>query len=185
MQRAIPRHAVVALYLGLASMSVAAPAPAVWLDVPYVKQPKEGCGAACIVMVLQYWVAKDAGFECRVPGVESVQRALYSPKVHGIYALDMGSYLRQKGMRVFAFRGGWGALEENLTKGRPLIVCLREGGSLAKTLHYVIVVGVDPARNLILVNDPAGKKLEMMHRASFEKKWRGENYWTLLAVPRS
>ena len=27
----------------------------VWLDVPFVKQEKNGCGAASIAMVMQFW----------------------------------------------------------------------------------------------------------------------------------
>lgn len=171
--------------LAYSGTAVAAASPGVWLDVPYVKQPKNGCGAACIFMVLEYWVRKDPRFRCRVPRVQSIQQTLYSPKAHGIFARDMESYFRGKGLRVFVFRGDWSALREHLAKGRPLIVCLREGGGIDRTLHYIVVVGIDPAKNLILVNDPAGKKLATIRRASFEKKWRGENYWTLLVVPRS
>jgi hypothetical protein len=28
---------------------------ALWVDVPFVRQPKDGCGAASISMVMQYW----------------------------------------------------------------------------------------------------------------------------------
>lgn len=171
-------------YAAVVYFSAVCAAAGVWLDVPYVKQPKDGCGAACIDMVLEYWVRKDAHFDCAIPSVQSIQQKLYSPKAHGIFAGDMEGYLRQKGLRVFTFRGDWKGLEGNLAKGRPLIVCLREGGGFDKTLHYVVVVGVDPARNLVLVNDPAGKKLAMIHRTSFEKKWRGKDNWTLLAVPQ-
>ena len=27
----------------------------VWLDVPFVKQEKNGCGAASVAMVMQFW----------------------------------------------------------------------------------------------------------------------------------
>lgn len=184
MRHLIPRHAAV-IYFSAVCAAAAAVAPGIWLDVPYVKQPKEGCGAACIAMVLEYWGRKDARFEYPIPSVQSIQQTLYSPKAHGIFTRDMESYLRQKGLRVFVFRGDWNALEEHLAKGRPLIVCLREGGGIDKTLHYVVVVGLDPIRNVVLVNDPAGKKLAMIRRESFEKRWQGENYWTLLAVPQS
>lgn len=156
-----------------------------WLNVPYVRQPKEGCGAACIVMVLKYWAQKDPEFHCAVPSVDAVQSLLFSKPDHGIRAGDMASYLRSKGMRVFTFRGGWDELSEHLSKGRPLIVCLREGGALDRTLHYVVVTGIDSTRGLVLLNDPAAKRQGMVRRASFEKKWRGENNWTLLALPTS
>lgn len=34
--------------------------PAIWIDVPFVSQTKEGCGSAAMSMVMQYW-AKRAG----------------------------------------------------------------------------------------------------------------------------
>lgn len=170
--------------MGLVCAAAAATPPGLWLDVPYVKQPRDGCGAACISMVLQYWVRKDSRFHCGLPGVVSIQRKLYSPRAHGIYARDMERYLQREGLLVFVFRGDWNVLQEHIAKGRPLIVCLREGRGLDRTLHYMVVVGFDTARNLVLVNDPAGKKLALLHRAKFEEGWRGENYWTLLALPR-
>ncbi|HEX5482556.1 MAG TPA: C39 family peptidase [Terriglobia bacterium] len=182
MGRLTARHTAVALCLAFAC--AAAAIPGLWLNVPYVKQPKEGCGAACISMILEYWARQDPGFKRRVPDVEAIQHALYSPKAHGIFARDMERYLRQQGLRVFVFRGDWNTLRENLRKGRPLIVCLREG-SVGSTLHYVVVTGLDSNRGVVLVNDPAGRKLEMIRRQKFEKSWRAEHDWTLLAVPRS
>ncbi|MGH9435146.1 MAG: cysteine peptidase family C39 domain-containing protein, partial [Terriglobia bacterium] len=128
-----------------------------------------------------YWTLKDSNFKCSLPGVRAIQRALYSPKAHGIFARDMEGYLHRKGLRVYTFRGSWSVLRDQLSKGRPLIVCLREG----HWLHYVVVVGLDPARNVVLVNDPAGKKLEALRRPRFEKKWSVEDRWTLLALPGS
>jgi len=39
----------------LSQMLVAAGVPGVWLDVPFVKQEKEGCGSASVAMIMQYW----------------------------------------------------------------------------------------------------------------------------------
>ena len=182
--RSIRLKQQVACWLGFACVAAGAPR-GLWLDVPYVKQPRDGCGAACILMVLEYWVQKDPQFHCTLPPVESIQRTLFSSKARGIYARDMERYLRQHGLRVFVFRGDSSALEEHLARGRPLIVCLREGWGLDRTLHYVVVAGLDPARDLVLVNDPERGKLAAFHGAHFEKQWRGENCWTLLALPRS
>lgn len=151
----------------------------IWLNVPYARQPKDGCGAASISMILRYWSLKDPEFKPRLPGIDEIQRKLFSPKAHGIFAHDMESYLRRNGLRVYVFRGNLQMLRDHLSKGRPLIVCLQEG----RWLHYVVVVGLDPAKNVVLVNDPAGEKLEPLPRAKFEKKWRAKDNWTLLAVP--
>src|SRR5260370_28016660 len=88
-----------------------------WLDVPFVKQEKDGCGAASIAMVMQYW-QKQAGSE--LPGSDAalIQRALYSPKAHGIYASDMERYFQQQGFKTFVFAGTWDDLKQHLEKGR-------------------------------------------------------------------
>jgi hypothetical protein len=46
-------------------------------------------------------------------------------------------------------------------------------------------VGLDPAQNLIVVNDPADRKLLKLEAAAFEKEWKGTGHWMLLAVPQS
>jgi hypothetical protein len=47
-----------------------------------------------------------------------------------------------------------------------------------------VVAGLDWTSNLLLVNDPAQKKLLKVERHSFEKEWSAVGRWTLLAVPK-
>lgn len=174
----------------LAAASVAAEAQdaqAVWIDVPFVAQPREGCGAASLLMVMQYWAhqtghvpAAESGIET---SVETIQRAIDSPKAHGILASSMQDYLREHGFRVFALSGRWSDFDAELRKGRPLIVALRPQGQTE--LHYVVVAGLDPARGLVMMNDPADRKLLSEERAAFEKEWSATGNWMLLAVPAS
>jgi ABC-type bacteriocin/lantibiotic exporter with double-glycine peptidase domain len=153
----------------------------VWLDVPFVSQEKEGCGAAAIAMVMQYWRQKGQAVSEADPA--KIQQALYSKEAHGIYASQMEHYLDTRGFRTFAFAGAWDDLNHHLAKGRPLIVALRPAGS--SPLHYVVVAGLDWERGLVLVNDSAQKKLLKLDRASFEREWNAAGKWTLLAVPQS
>jgi len=62
-----------------------------------------------------------------------------------------------------------------------LIVALKPG-SMAP-LHYVVVAGIDQERQLVLVNDPAQRKLLKEDRSRFEREWKGAGRWTLLALP--
>ena len=102
--------------------------PGVWLDVPFVKQEKDGCGAASIAMVMQYWqhAAGPAG-QPGLPMRSKFNTLLYSAKARGIYASDMERYFREKGFRTFTIRGEWEDLKQHLDKGRPLIVALKPG----------------------------------------------------------
>ena len=157
----------------------AAAASGVWLDVPFIRQEKNGCGAASIAMVMQYWQRQQG----RTPDADAVaiQRTLYSSKGHGIYASDLESYFQQHGFRTFAFHGEWKDLKDHLEKGRPVIVALKPGRG---DLHYVVVTGIDWQQNVVMTNDPAERKLLKRDRATFEKEWKGAQNWTLLALPQ-
>ena len=178
---------VLTLPLLAAASGAETPAPAgltpVWIDVPFVHQPKEGCGAASIAMVMRYWAAQQKSAPSAESDADAIQRELYSPLGHGIRAEQMGEYLRQHGFQVFALNGSWSDLEEQLRKGRPLIVALRPGGQ--RELHYVVIDGIDAERGLVTVNDPAERKLLTRERAGFEREWSATHNWLLLAVPSS
>ncbi len=156
----------------------AGPRREMWLDVPYVKQSPEGCGSACAAMVIRYWDVHVPHHGAVREDEASIFRKLYSPKAEGIPAVSLEQYLKDQGFRVFVFKGAWQDLEEHLSKGRPLIVCVKGGSS-----HYMVVTGIDPDRGVVLVNDPARQKLLKLKRMDFEKGWAGSGNWTLLALP--
>jgi predicted double-glycine peptidase len=172
----MPVLLAVALSWGLAAEA------GLWLDVPFVRQQANGCGAASISMVMQYWLA---GKDAAIPSAADaglIQRALYRPQAKGIYASDMERYFRRNGFRVFAFRSTPEDLQRHLAKGRPLIVCLKESGN-SGLLHYVVVVGLESQDGIVLVNDPAQRKLLKIDLKNFETRWRPMHNWTLLALP--
>jgi|SRR5947209_14708134 len=168
--------------LGMAGFLLASVGSDVWLDVPFVKQEKNGCGAASIAMIMQYWQRQQKGIVSDAEDADQIQRVLYSRKAHGIYASDLEQYLSEHGFRTFAFRGEWNDLESNLTKGRPLLVALQPGGR--DPLHFVVIAGVENAASLVLMNDPAQRKLLKQDRSDFERQWKAAGNWTLLAVPK-
>ena len=163
------------------SIVAAAGDSGLWLDVPYVHQEKDGCGSAALAMVLQYWNGKNFAVAAERMDPAAIQRELYAKKARGIYASQMEDYLRQTGFRVFAFRGEWSDLRTQLAQGRPLVAGLKPKGAPA---HYVVVVGLAPQDQAVLVNDPERGKLLRIDRHEFEKAWQGTETWTLLAVPR-
>jgi ABC-type bacteriocin/lantibiotic exporter with double-glycine peptidase domain len=172
----VPRKGIVFI----AALAIAGHARSLWLDVPFVRQEKNGCGAACAAMLSRYWKTHGAS-RIRDRNAAEIQRNLYSPEARGIFGADLEQYLKDAGFRVFVFRGDWGELSAHLAKGRPLIACL--GADSHGYRHYVIVAGVDDSNNVVLVNDPARRKLAMLDRKDFEKDWSVTGYWTLLAVP--
>ncbi|HEY1808584.1 MAG TPA: C39 family peptidase [Acidobacteriaceae bacterium] len=152
-----------------------------WIDVPFVRQPRDGCGAASLSMVMLYWAHQQGRQPPPDGAVGTIQQRLYVRSEHGIPASSMQSYLQQHGFLVFAVNGHWSDLEQQIRKGRPLIVALRPQGERA--LHYVVIDGIDPARGVVMMNDPADRKMLSEERAAFEKDWSATDNWLLLAVP--
>ena len=169
--------------LCLCAITLGEQSSGVWLDVPFIKQVKDGCGAASIAMVMQYWEEQPGGTHQNGSDPADIQRALYSSPAHGTYASDMERYFREHGFRTYSFHGEWDDLKQHVTKGRPLIVALKPMPT-ETALHYVVVAGVDWQQNVVLVNDAAQRKLLKMDRAAFVKQWNAVGNWTLLAVPQ-
>jgi ABC-type bacteriocin/lantibiotic exporter with double-glycine peptidase domain len=162
---------------------LAADLPGVWLDVPFVRQEKDGCGAASIAMVMQYWQYQLGAAVSQDSDPIQIRHVLYSAKIHGIYASDMERYFREKGFRTFTIRGEWKDLKQHLDKGRPLIVALKPAAGAP--LHYVVVTGLDQEQGIVMVNDPAQRKLLKQDRSAFEQEWSAAEKWTLLAMPQT
>jgi len=154
-----------------------------WLDVPFVKQEKNGCGSASIAMVMQYWQKQEGRPSTDGEDATQIHKALYVPGSDGIYASAMEGYFREHEFLTFSFRGDFEILGQHLQKGRPLIAALKPSGSTG-SLHYVVVVGLDREQDLLFLNDPALRKLLKQDRSGFEKQWSATGYWTLLAVPQ-
>lgn len=169
------------ILIGAGALIAAQAQTALWLDVPFVHQSREGCGSASISMVIDYWNAQPGTRHGPAANASEIQHLLHSPKEHGIAAPSMLDYFREHGFQAYSFSGKWSDLEEHLRKGRPLIVGLRPPGQ--SQFHYVVVDGIDPARSLIILNDPAERKLLSEERATFEKDWSATHNWMLLALP--
>lgn len=168
------------LLCAMCAAPFAAAAGRVWLDVPFVAQVGNGCGPACVSMVMKYWAAalhRDAGQNA---DEAVIRKRLNSANAKGVAAGEITRYFGSHGFRAYSFEGEWSDLEHHLAKGRPLIVAVEQGSD---TFHYLLIAGIDSARDVLIVNDPARRKLLELKRSSFEKAWRRCGRWTLLAVP--
>ncbi len=168
--------------LGLAAPGLGAQPASVWLDVPFVKQEEAGCGAASVAMVMQYWIREGYFLSADEAQPGKIHAALFSPEDKGTRTSDLENYLREHGFETYTFSGDWNDLAKQLARGRPLIVCLKPavGGSRR---HFLVVAGVDAEHNVVLVNDPARRKLAKFKWQRFEEKWKAADSWTLLALP--
>ena len=154
----------------------------IWIDVPFVAQPRDGCGAASVAMVMQYWTEQQSRSATAADNVGTIQKQVYSPRLHGATPMALETYLQKHGYLTFAIRGSWELLGKELKRGRPLIVALRPSGQRA--LHFVVVDGIDNENGQIMMNDPELRKLLPEGRKQFEKEWSATHEWMLLALPR-
>ncbi|HEV2297980.1 MAG TPA: C39 family peptidase [Candidatus Acidoferrales bacterium] len=155
--------------------------PGVWLDVPFVAQKKNACGAASLAMVMQYWASQRGASHAQAADDVAIEAAL-DPRAKGISNDAMVAYLKGNSYQAFAFSAGWNDLRENLGKGRPLIVALGPQGAKGP-LHYVVAAGIDWVHDFVFVNDPAQRKMMRVARSEFEDEWKATGNWALLAVP--
>jgi ABC-type bacteriocin/lantibiotic exporter with double-glycine peptidase domain len=160
--------------------AAAAPSQPAWLDVPFVRQQREGCGSAAVAMVARYWMKQGFTLPAEVGDAREIHRKLYSPQERGTPAAVLVLYLATNGFDAYPFVGEWKDLEWHLSNGRPLIVSLSNGPK--KPRHFAVLVGLRDDKALL--HDPANGKLRQMRRADFEKRWAAAGRWTLLAVPR-
>ncbi|MGB6974665.1 MAG: C39 family peptidase [Terracidiphilus sp.] len=172
---------VVVLLMSACGAAQTGGAAGVWLDVPFVAQTRDGCGAATLSMVMQYWEHHQGQGMQPAANAQQILQALYAKQAQGIYASAMVDYLKAHGYRAFAFTGDWAMVEDHLKHGRPLIAALRPQGSRA--LHYVVLAGLEPKQHVVLVNDPEQRKLMKVDETEFEREWKATGDWTLLAVP--
>ena len=164
---------------------LAAQPPGLWIDVPFVAQTRDGCGSAAISMIMQYWENQPLDKPFLIWRTRNGFSRLSIPRLGGgIPASRMREYFQASGYQAFAFRGNWSDLKHHIQEGRPLIVSLKASGPLGP-LHYVVVVGIDPERGYVYMNDPAQQKLLRISREGFESEWNPTHNWTLLAVPQS
>lgn len=148
------------------------------LDVPLVRQRKDGCGAASLVMVLQYWRAARPDLALPAPDADQLYRTLYSASDKGIPATSLIRHLEHNGFHALAVNATRDDIQAHLAKGRPLIATLKDGSRL----HYVVVRGLEPGS--VWINDPWDGKPHRLAWQDFDKRWKGADRWLLLAVPR-
>ncbi len=164
----------VVVALGMAAALWAEP-----LAVPFVAQEKNGCGAASVSMVMQYWSGQRGG-ATQYPDAPAVYKSLYDPALRGIPLVEMKRFLESQGFRAYTLHGKWADLAAHVEKGRPVIVSLKKKAN--GPMHYAVVTGVEPDQ--VLLNDPTRQKTTRVKRQAFEKLWQKADGWTLLAVPK-
>ena len=142
--------------------------------VPFVPQADNYCGPASLAMVLRYWG------EAVDPG--EIGAALYLPSVKGTLNLDLEFYARRRGFRAESFRGTLAEVKAEIDRGRPVIAFQDQGIGPLDFPHFLVVIGYDDARELILAHSGVTENRLIPYR-EFLWTWGKKGNWTLRIRP--
>jgi ABC-type bacteriocin/lantibiotic exporter with double-glycine peptidase domain len=144
-------------------------------SVPVVQQEGgKNCGAAVAAMLLRYW---------GMPALqEDVRAASGVPADRGLRAEFLRRYLRDRGLQAFLFEGSFGDFERELARGRPILVGVVKVVSTDTYAHYQLVVGVNRAREEIVVIDPQDG-WSVYSFEGFMREWTPTHFLTMAVFP--
>ena len=157
---------------------------------PVAQPDRESCGYACVSTVAIYH---------GVPP-ETLREEALVKKFGGrpLAAVELVQMAQELGLAAFGFQGSIEKLEDNLSKGRPLIVLLEKRPRIASfpssawasemphavlgKAHWVVLVGMAVGDKFVLY-DPSQGTL-VMEKSAFLKSWEKEKRaCVLVAVP--
>jgi len=144
-------------------------------DVPFISQKKDRCGPAALAMVLRYWGAKVSE--------KDVAREVYLPLLQGALLSDLRAYAEQRGFKAHSYMSGMDDLRYRITRNEPLILLLDLGGESVERPHYVVAIGFQEAKKLLIIH--SGRKENQV--CSYKKilnQWAKMNYLALLVQPK-
>jgi ABC-type bacteriocin/lantibiotic exporter with double-glycine peptidase domain len=149
-----------------------------WLvvrGVPFVPQRSDDdCGAAALAMVLTY---------LRVPTSREAVLSEAHPRAGGITAGELRQVARGKGLDAFVLKATWTDLEDQLQRGRPLVVGLLKPTLTERSVaHFEVVIGFNRLRRRVLTLDPA-RGLREISAEGFAREWAPAGQVALFVLP--
>jgi hypothetical protein len=143
------------------------------LDVPFHPQEENQCGPAALATVLGA-----AGVETTP---ERLSPGLYLPAREGSLQIEILGATRRAGRIPYVLDPSPQAFVGELESGRPVLVLqnLRTPGFPA--WHYAVLIGLDAARNDLLLNSGAKAGLAMP-APRFLRSWDWAGRWALVAL---
>lgn len=154
-----------------------APLQAGHLPVPLYHQRENGCGAASLAMLTNYW-AEHANRPAE--SAEELYEQLHVESQGGVRLADMKAYLQANGFHAFTIRGTWDDIAAQLEKRRPVLIALRHGNK--PILHFAVISGAEGDR--VWLHDPARRKAQRVRRRKLSKRWTAADNWLLIAAPK-
>jgi ABC-type bacteriocin/lantibiotic exporter with double-glycine peptidase domain len=138
--------------------------------VPFIPQRDNYCGPASLAMVLRYW--GDTVDQDRI-GAD-----LYLPSAKGTLNLELEFYARRRGFRAEGFQGTLRQVKAEIDAGHPVIVFQDQGIGPLAFPHFLVVIGYDDTRELIIAHSGVTENRLIPYR-EFLWTWGRGGSWTL------
>jgi ABC-type bacteriocin/lantibiotic exporter with double-glycine peptidase domain len=145
--------------------------------VPLIRQRATAdCGAAALAMVLSFWTTPTsvAAIDARDPAAAA----------KGWRAGQLRDLALERGLDAFVISAGIDDLTREIRHGRPVVVGVVKRYGDRALAHYQVVVGINPARGLILSLDPADGWREDSF-AGFDREWMPSDRLAMMVLPRA
>lgn len=142
--------------------------------VPFYPQESYQCGPASLAGILSYWGEKIAP--------DDIASAIYSQSARGTLDIDLVFYAQRKGWNARQYAGSLPDLRRNIDASRPLLVLVDHGFWVYERAHFMVVVGYDDEKGLIVNSGREQHKYIPLDR--FMNTWKRTKFWTLLLTPK-
>ena len=150
-------------------------------EVPFFPQTPYHCGPAALATVLA-----QAGFQA---DPEALGESVFLPAREGTLQVEMLSGARRQGALAVRLPGTLEALLREAVDGRPPVVLLNLGLSIAPRWHYAVLVGHDLDEREVILRSGTTERAAMILR-TFEHTWARAGHWAFVVtrpgeLPRS
>lgn len=141
--------------------------------VPFYPQKRYQCGPAALTTLLTASGADAA--------LDAVTDQVYLPGRRGSLQLELVAASRAHERIPYAIDGTLAGLIGELEAGRPVLVLQNLGPNWFPRWHYAVVVGIDPARDEVVLRSGTERRRITATR-TFLRTWRRGGYWGFVAL---
>ncbi len=180
MSRAVVGGVLPALLVGLAGCAAipdtARHLPSAQIELtatPFHPQARYQCGPAALTTILEASGAAVA--------LDEIVDLVYLPGRRGSLQLEMLAAVRTSGRLPYPVDPSLAALLAELEAGRPVVVLQNLGVAPIPRWHYAVVVGIDTARNRIVLRSGTERRRETPIDV-FLRTWSRGDFWGFVAI---
>lgn len=143
------------------------------VDVPFHAQERYQCGPAALTTILE---ASGAAVS-----LDDIVRKVYVPGRQGSLQVEMAAATRTSGRLPYGVDKSMAGLLAEIEAGHPVVVLQNLGIAAIPRWHYAVVVGVDAARERVILRSGTERRRETSIKL-FLRTWSRSDFWALVAV---